>query len=132
MIEFLAQTWDMLIGRTTGPLTPRLILQPTMAVIFAIRAGLKDAREELTPYLKSLATEPARRETLMRQAWKHVRNVFFIALGLDVVYQVIVFKWVFPLQAVIVAVTLAIVPYLMVRGIVTRVARKARGPAGRR
>lgn len=126
MIESLAQTWDMLIGRTTGPLTPRLILQPTMAVIFAARAGLKDAREGRAPFLWSFATEPGHRAALMRQAWKHVRNVFFIALGLDVVYQMMVFKWVFPLQAVIVAVALAMVPYLIVRGIVTRVARKAR------
>lgn len=126
MIESLAQTWDMLIGRTTGPLTPRLILQPTMAVIFAARAGLKDAREGRAPFLWSFATEPGHRAALMRQAWKHVRDVFFIALGLDVVYQMMVFKWVFPLQAVIVAVALAMVPYLIVRGIVTRVARKAR------
>ena len=126
MIEFLEQSWDMLIGRTTGPLTPRLILQPTMAAIFAIRAGLKDAHEGLTPYLTSLATEPQRRAAQVRQGWGHVRNVFLIALGLDVVYQWMVFRWVYPLQSVIVAVALAIVPYLIVRGVVTRVARKAR------
>jgi len=132
MIDFLEQSWDMLIGRSTGPLTPRLILQPTMAVFFAIRAGLQDAHVGLTPYLQSLATEPERRAAQVRQGWAHVRNVFLIALGLDVVYQLIVFRWVYPLQAVIVAVALAIVPYVIVRGIVTRVARKDRGAAGRR
>ena len=130
MDDFLMQSWDMLIGRTTGPLTPRLFLQPTMAVIFAIRAGLRDAREERTPYLQSLAAEPERRAVQLRLGWGHVRNVFLFAIGLDVVYQLMVFRWVYPLQALIVAVTLAIVPYLLVRGIVTRIARRARGASG--
>ena len=46
----------MLIGRTDGPLTLRLIFQPTVAAILAIRAGLKDAREGRTPYLWSMFT----------------------------------------------------------------------------
>ena len=127
MHEFLSQTWDMLMGRPTGPMAPRFILQPTMAAFFAIRAGLKDAREGRTPFLWLYATAPEHRGGLVRQAWSHVRNVFFIALGLDVVYQVIVFKWVYPLQALIVAVTLAIVPYVLIRGLVTRFARGAGG-----
>lgn len=125
MHDFFSQAWDMLMGRTTGPMAPRFILQPTMAVIFAIRAGLKDAREGQAPFLWSFATEPGQRAALLRQAWKNVRNVFFIALGLDVVYEVMVFKRVFPLQVVVVAVALAIVPYVIVRGIVTRIARKS-------
>jgi hypothetical protein len=41
MEELFARVWENLIGRVSGPLTFRLILQPIMAVIFAIRAGLK-------------------------------------------------------------------------------------------
>jgi len=36
--------WEDLIGRLGGPITLRLILQPTIAVILAIRDGLKDAK----------------------------------------------------------------------------------------
>jgi hypothetical protein len=50
------------------------------------------------------------RATQVRQGWGNIRNVFLIALGPDVVYQLIVFRWVYPLQSVIVAVALAIVP----------------------
>lgn len=39
-----------LIDRVSGPMRFRLILQPVMAVIFAIRAGLKDAKEGRPPY----------------------------------------------------------------------------------
>jgi hypothetical protein len=40
----LARMWTDLVGRLTGPLTLRLYLQPTMATLFALRDGLKDAR----------------------------------------------------------------------------------------
>ena len=43
--EVLARTGEMLLGRTTGPLTLRLILQPSMAALFAIRAAIKDTRD---------------------------------------------------------------------------------------
>ena len=47
MDDLLARVWENLVGRVGGPMTFRLILQPTMAVFLAIRAGLKDAREEI-------------------------------------------------------------------------------------
>ena len=46
------------------------------------------------------------------------------ALALDVVYQVIVQRFVYPGEAIIVAFALAILPYLILRGVVTRIARK--------
>ncbi len=114
----------MLIGRTIGPMKFRLILQPAMAAIFAIRAGLKDAREGRLPYLWSIFTNPDDRHDMLRHGWKDVRKVFLIAFVLDVVYEMIVFHWVFPLQALLVAFVLAIVPYVVIRGPVTRIMRR--------
>jgi magnesium-transporting ATPase (P-type) len=109
----------------------RLILQPTMATLLAVRAGLKDARAGRRPYLSGIATKPTQRRELIREGWKDVRKVFLIALALDVVYQTIVFRWVYVVQAVVTAVVLAIVPYLLLRGIATRVASRVRsGRAG--
>ena len=51
-------------------------------------------------------------------------KVFLIALALDVIYQVVVLKALFPLETLIVAFFLAIVPYVAIRGLVTRIARK--------
>jgi hypothetical protein len=123
--EFFARVWEMLIGRLDGPLTLRLILQPTVAAIFAIRAGLRDAREGRPPFFFwSVFTNAARRPELLGQVWKDVGKVFIIAVVLDVIYELIVYRWVYPGQAVIVATVLAIVPYLLIRGPVTRIMRR--------
>jgi hypothetical protein len=128
--EFFAQVWEMLIGRVGGPLTLRLLVQPTVAAIFAIRAGLRDAREGRAPYFFwAVFTNRARRPELFRLAWRDVGKVFLAAFALDVIYELKVYRWVYPGQALIVALVLAIVPYLIIRGPVTRIARaiRARG-----
>jgi hypothetical protein len=53
-----------------------------------------------------------------------VGKVFIVAIVLDVIYDLIVYRWVYPGQALIVAAVLAFVPYLMIRGPVTRIARR--------
>lgn len=113
---------ELVMGRSSGPLTLRLILQPSVASLFAIRAGLADARAGRTPYLWTLLSEPGQRRALLAGAWKDVRKLFLMALVLDCVYQVIEFKWIYIGQALIVACVLAILPYTIVRGLVTRIA----------
>jgi uncharacterized membrane protein len=71
--EFFARVWEMLNGRADGPFTLRLILQPTVATIFAIRAGLRDTRDGQPPYFFwSVFTNPARCPELLAQVWKDV------------------------------------------------------------
>jgi len=41
--DYFLRVWHNLGARVTGPMSLRLLLQPTMAIIFAIRDGLKDA-----------------------------------------------------------------------------------------
>jgi hypothetical protein len=115
---------ENLNDRVSGPMKFRLILQPVMAVIFAIRSGLKDAREGRAPYFWSLATDPVHRAEMMKDGWKSIGKVFVLAMVLDVVYQILVARFVYPGEVIIVAFLLAIVPYLIVRGLVTRVARR--------
>jgi hypothetical protein len=62
---------------------------------------------------------------LRRQPWFYPRLVAFLALVLDVVYQIIELRFVYPGEAIRVAFVLAIVPYLTLRGLVTRLARKS-------
>jgi len=54
----LARAWANLSGRIGGPLTFRLIVQPTVAAIFAIRAGVKDFREGRVPYGWAILSDP--------------------------------------------------------------------------
>ena len=114
---------ELLVGRSSGPLTLRLILQPSVATLFAIRAGLADARAGRTPYLWAMLSDAAQRRALVASAWKDVRKLFLMALVLDSVYQVIEFKWIYIGQALIVACVLAILPYVIARSLVTRLAR---------
>jgi hypothetical protein len=44
MEDMLSRVWESLIGRVGGPLTLRLLIQPTVATFLAIRAGWRDAR----------------------------------------------------------------------------------------
>ena len=115
---------ENMTDRVSGPLQFRLLLQPVMAAIFAIRSGLLDARTGKPPYFWALASSPEHRADMLKDGWKSVGKVFVLALALDVVYQVIVQRFVYPGEAIIVAFALAILPYLILRGVVTRIARK--------
>jgi hypothetical protein len=109
--------------RLTGPMKFRFILQPMMAIIFAVLAGLKDAKADRPPYFWSLLFYPESRAEMLKDGWKSVGKVFVLALILDVVYQIIVLHFVYPGEAIITAFTLAILPYLIIRGLVTRLAK---------
>jgi hypothetical protein len=54
MEDLLIRVWNNMIARVEGPMNFRLFLQPTMATIFAIRSGLKDAREGRPVYFWSI------------------------------------------------------------------------------
>ncbi len=115
---------ENMAGRVSGPMRFRLLLQPATAVIFAIRSGLKDARAGKPPFFWTLATDPTARADLLKDGWKSVGRVFILALAVDVVYQFMELRFVYPGEAIAVAFLLAIVPYLLLRGLVTRLMSK--------
>ncbi|MGG5890077.1 hypothetical protein ACLF3G_23365 [Falsiroseomonas sp. HC035] len=112
--------------RAGGPLSLRLILQPLVASILAIRAGLHDAAAGKAPFGWKLLSVRADRAELIRDAWKSIGKVFLLAIGLDIAYQVILHGDVLLRQAIILAVLIALIPYLILRGVTTRVARTMR------
>jgi hypothetical protein len=124
MEDLLARIFENLIARVSGPMKFRVLLQPIMASIFAIRAGLQDAKAGRPVFFWALLTDPAHRAGMIKDGWKSVGKVFVLALVLDVAYQIIVSRFVYPGEALIVAFVLAIVPYLILRGPVNRLARK--------
>ena len=125
ILDALKRAIDELLGRAGGPMHLRLIMQPLMATIFAVRAGLRDARQGQSPFLLTYIQDPQARRRLTKSAWKDIGKVFVIAIILDVVYQIIALHAFRPLQTAIVACVLAILPYVLVRGPVSRIARGA-------
>ena len=119
-MDLFARVWEQLAGRIEGWLAFRFVLQPLVASALAIRAGVADAHDHRAPYLWSVLSNPLERPQLIREGIKDVMRVFVFAILLDVIYQVIVFRWVYPLQSVVVAALLAFVPYVLIRGPVTR------------
>ena len=91
-------------------------MQPAMSTIFAIRDGLKDAREGRSPYFWTVLTAPEERSARLREAIKATGKIIILALILDTAYQVIELGAFYPLEAIIVAVVLAFIPYLLIRG----------------
>jgi hypothetical protein len=105
-------------------MTFRIILQPAMATLLAVRAGLKDAREGRPAYFWTILSDPVQRADLLREGWKAIARVFFLAIIMDAIYQWIVQRWIYPGEIVIVAILLAVIPYLLIRGPVNRIARR--------
>jgi hypothetical protein len=123
MGSFFSTYWADFVGRFDGPLHFRLLVQPLMATFFAIRDGSRDAREGRGAYLWSLLSNPAQRRYLLESGWKGISKVFVLAFALDVVYQFMVWHGLKPLQALLTAIVLAVIPYAVLRGPVNRVLR---------
>ena len=126
----MVHIWDrlgtQLLARVSGPMKFRLVLQPCMAAFFAIRSGLADAKTGKSPYFWTMVSDPHERTELLKDGWKSVGKVFILAIVLDVIYQIIELHFVYAGEAIIVAFLLAILPYLILRGIVTRIARRTK------
>ena len=104
----------------------RLILQPAIAAVLAVRAGLQDAREGHAAYFWAVVHDAAHRRQLLNDGWKSIAKVFLMAVVLDGVYQFLVVRWFYPGEALLVASALALLPYVFVRGPVNLLARARR------
>jgi hypothetical protein len=92
-----------------------------MATILAIRAGWADAWQGRPIFFWTLLREPTRTAAMLRNLWRIAGKVFIVAVVLDVVYQLIVFQWIYPLETLIVATMLALLPCMIARAIGNRV-----------
>lgn len=126
MEDVFTRVWEDLMGRESGPLKFRFILQPLMAASFGIHDGLKDARKGCPAYFWALFTNPEHRRAMLRNGRKSIAKIFILVTILDAIYQVIVFHRFYPGEALIVANALAIIPYLLLGGPVNRLMQRRR------
>lgn len=133
IVDLVSTAIEQLLGRASGPLHVRLVMMPTVVTILAIRAHLRDVREERPTVLGAFATSPTERRRLLRSGLQDIGKVFIVACVLDTIYQLVVLRAFHPVQTLIVAVACAIVPYALIRGPVMRlvdgIARRRRGAA---
>jgi hypothetical protein len=126
-IPSLSKFFAELLARETGPLKLRFVLQPIMSAFFAIRSEVRDAREARTPFFTGLLTDASRRSQMIREGRRDVGSVFLLSIVMDLVYQLVVLHAVRLLETAVIGVALAIVPYLIFRGVLSRVLRRRGG-----
>jgi hypothetical protein len=120
--ETLRRLWHNLIERPDAPMRFRFVLQPLMAAAFAIRDGLRDARAGHAPFFTTILWRPSERAERLREALNSTARIILLGLLMDLIYQILVFRTFFPNEAVIIALLLGFVPYVVVRGLATRAA----------
>jgi hypothetical protein len=129
--DIVARFFGNLADRVRGPLSFRLILQPAVGIFLATRDGMKDARAGRVVYGWSIFFHRAARPELIRQGWASIAKVFIAAVIIDCIYQIIVERWIYVGEALVVAAILAVVPYLFIRGPINRLARRFYKPQSR-
>jgi hypothetical protein len=122
--EVLARVWQNLVDRPGGPMVFRFILQPVMATIAAYIDGVRDARSGRRPFLVTILTDPGKRGGYLQEAVVATARIILLGLIMDGIYQFIQFDAFHPAEAVIISLLLAFLPYVVMRGLIARVARR--------
>lgn len=122
-VENVRRVVRNVLERPFGPMTFRFVLQPVMAAIAAWRDGREDARTGRSPYLWAMLTRPESLGGRLREGLISTGRVIILGLVMDVIYQALVFDTFHPVEAVLIALLLAFVPYLLLRGPFARLAR---------
>ncbi|MCV3241707.1 hypothetical protein [Mesorhizobium sp. ZC-5] len=127
--EVQQRLWQDIFDRPGGPMSFRFVLQPIMAAIAAFHDGAKDARLGREPYMTRLLSGSGDRTDLLKEAVISTGRILLLGLVMDGIYQFTVLKTFYPGEMVIITLALALVPYLLLRGLFSRLARSRSGPA---
>jgi hypothetical protein len=128
----IQRVWRQLVERPDGPMAFRFILQPLMAATAAFLHGRRDATVGRSPYFGTVMHNREERIQRLREGLNATARIILLGLIMDAIYQVIVLKRFYPVEAVIIAVLLGFVPYVIFRGIFTRILRRWQGGASAR
>lgn len=129
MNELFTRFWSNLLERTEGPMNLRFLLQPAMSILFATLAAIRDAKAGTAPYLWRFMKEKGQRKEIAGEAWKDVGKILIVGIVLDSIYQLIVIyklktaERFYPLETIVIAFALAILPYIILRGPINRIVR---------
>jgi hypothetical protein len=123
--ESLGRLWTDILDRPGGPMTFRFILQPAMAIIAALRDGVRDARLGRRPYVWALIHGVRDSGGRSGRLWEGIistARILILGVVMDVIYQWRVLDTFYPGQSAVIAILLAFIPYLLLRGPFDRIA----------
>ena len=126
-LDTIERLFRQVAARPGSPMSFRFILQPAMAAIAAIHGARKDMRLGRPPYMWTLLHRPQERLGRLRAAANATARIILLGLVMDTIYQVIVLERFYPVEAVVIALLLAFVPYVVLRGLLLRIMRRWRG-----
>jgi hypothetical protein len=115
--------WEDIFARTQGPMTFRFYLQPMMAAIAALLDGIKDTRFGHKSFFWTAAGDPTTQHGRLRGGVESTARIVLLGLSMDVIYQHKVLHTFYPVEAVLMAILLAVVPYFIFRWIVEGASR---------
>jgi hypothetical protein len=110
-------------ARPGGPMTFRFVLQPSMAVLTALRDGLSDARLDRTPYLSAIVIGGESRSARLWEGIVSTARILILGVVMDVAYQLAFLDSFYPAESAAIAILLAFLPYALLRGPLARLAR---------
>lgn len=110
------RVWHDIVVRPSGPFGLRFFLQPLVAAAIAFIDGVRDAKAGQSRNFWALHHDGQTRWELFAEALRAVANVLFLAVILDTTYQLVITRTFYPFETILVAVLLAVLPYLLVRG----------------
>jgi hypothetical protein len=124
-LAIIERIFRNLFDRSSGPLSFRFILQPSMAAIAAIHDRIRDTRTGRAAYFWTQYSNE--RVGVLREGLNSTAKIMLLGLLIDLIYQLIVFKTFYPVEAIIIAAMLALIPYFIVRILFVLIVRRWRG-----
>jgi hypothetical protein len=95
-----------------------------MARIFATCDDIKNASTGRSPCFRTITTRPAKRGVRLREGFAATWKIIAMAPLIGTFYQFVEFATFYPGESTIVAILVAIIPYLLIGGPTVRIARR--------
>jgi hypothetical protein len=94
-----------------------------MATIAALHDGIADARAGRRPYLHTILNDAEARSGRLAEGLFSIARIILLGFAMDAVYQWRVLGTFYPAEAVAITRILAVIPYVILRGPIDRIAR---------
>ncbi|SDG44431.1 hypothetical protein [Bosea robiniae] len=116
--------WLDISDRVHGPMNFRFLLQPMMALLAALPDGIRDARYGHRAFFWSALWDDRVPKGRLREGLTSIARVALLGMSMDVIYQLNVLDRFYPVEALMMALLLAVIPYFVLRWLTEILARR--------